>query len=202
MRKVSVTASASGSGKTTVGRELARRLDVPFVELDALVHGPNWTETPDDELRRLLEPVLAGDGWVIDGGYRGKLGDLVFEQADVIVWIDLPSRVWCRGSCGAPCGGCAARKSCGTATAETIRGAFLERDGLFPYAFRMHFRAGAATRRSCRATRACASAASEVGGRRTSSTETDRLAGPRRRALNSAIQAATRRPIQIGVRIT
>ena len=40
-----VLASASGNGKTTLGRELARRLDVPFDELDALVHGPNWTET-------------------------------------------------------------------------------------------------------------------------------------------------------------
>ena len=72
MRKVAVTASASGNGKTTVGRELARRLGVPFVELDALVHGPNWAETSDDELRRLLEPVLDRGGWVIDGGYRGR----------------------------------------------------------------------------------------------------------------------------------
>lgn len=69
MRKVAVTASTSGNGKTTLGQELARRLDVPFVELDALVHGPNGTETSDEELRRLLGPVLAGDGWVIDGGY-------------------------------------------------------------------------------------------------------------------------------------
>ena len=58
------------------------------------MHGPNWTETPDDELRRILEPVLAGEGWVIDGGYRGKIGDLVLEQADVVVWIDLPLHVW------------------------------------------------------------------------------------------------------------
>ena len=26
-------------------------LDVPFVEVDELVHGPNWAETPDEELR-------------------------------------------------------------------------------------------------------------------------------------------------------
>ena len=31
---------------------------------------------------------------MIDGGYRGKLGDLVLEQADVVVWLDLPVRVW------------------------------------------------------------------------------------------------------------
>ena len=46
MRKVAVIASASGNGKTTMGRELAQRMGVPFVELDAVVHGPNWTETP------------------------------------------------------------------------------------------------------------------------------------------------------------
>ena len=46
-----MVASASGSGKTTVGKQLAERLGVPFVELDALVHGPNWTEISDEGLR-------------------------------------------------------------------------------------------------------------------------------------------------------
>jgi adenylate kinase family enzyme len=92
--KVAVIGSASGSGKTTLARELARRLDAPFVELDALVHGPNWAETPNDVLRAQLEPIVAGDSWVLDGTYRGKLGDFVLENADLVVWIDLPIRVW------------------------------------------------------------------------------------------------------------
>ena len=54
MRRVAIIASASGNGKTTLGRALAARLGVRFVELDALVHGPDWTETPDDELRATL----------------------------------------------------------------------------------------------------------------------------------------------------
>ncbi len=94
MRKVAVIASASGNGKTTLGRELARRLAVPFVELDALVHGPNWTETPDAELRARVAPIVASDGWVIDGTYARKLGDLVIRSADVVVWLDLPVRIW------------------------------------------------------------------------------------------------------------
>ena len=58
MRRVAVTASASGNGKTTVGRALAERLGAPFVELDALVHGPDWSEISNEELRRILEPIL------------------------------------------------------------------------------------------------------------------------------------------------
>jgi adenylate kinase family enzyme len=79
MRKVAIVSSCSGNGKTTLGRQLAAALEVPFVELDALVHGPNWAETPDDGLRALLEPILEQDGWVIDGNYSSKLGSLVLE---------------------------------------------------------------------------------------------------------------------------
>ena len=94
MRRVAIIASASGNGKTTLGRALAERLGVQFVELDALVHGPDWAETPDDELRRILEPIVRSDGWVIDGNYERKLGTLVLDAADTIVWLDLPTRVW------------------------------------------------------------------------------------------------------------
>ena len=94
MKRVVVISTASGNGKTTIGRALAGRLDVPFHELDALHHGPNWTEATPEELRAKVEPIVESDEWVIDGAYRGKLGDLVFERADVVVWLDLPIRVW------------------------------------------------------------------------------------------------------------
>ena len=94
MKRVAVIASASGNGKTTVGRALADRLGIPFHELDALHHGPNWTEATAAELRLRVEPILRSDAWVVDGVYRNKLGDLVLEHADVVVWLDLPVRVW------------------------------------------------------------------------------------------------------------
>ena len=139
MRKVAIVASASGNGKTTLGRELARRLDVPFVELDALVHGPNWVETPDNELREQVEPLVAADGWVIDGTYRSKLGDLVLRNADLVVWLDLPIRVWLPRLTRRTWRRIRGQEQLWNDNTESLRGALWGRESLFVWAFRMHF---------------------------------------------------------------
>jgi adenylate kinase family enzyme len=139
VRRIAVVASASGNGKTTLGRELARRLDVPFVEVDSLVHGPNWVETPDDELRVLLQPVVDSEGWVIDGTYRRKLGDLVLESADVVVWLDLPIRVWFPRLLRRTYRRLRGHEQLWNDNTESLRGAFWGRESLFGFAFRMHF---------------------------------------------------------------
>jgi adenylate kinase family enzyme len=84
---------SSGAGKSTFSRRLADRLHVPYVELDALYHGPDWGEPTAAEFRSRVEPIVASEAWVIDGNYEGKLGDLVLREADVVVWLDLPLRV-------------------------------------------------------------------------------------------------------------
>jgi adenylate kinase family enzyme len=91
VKRVSVV-GGSCTGKSTFSRELSRRLGVPHIELDALHHGPNWEEAPADVLRARVEEALAAapDGWVVDGNYRGKLGMLVQERADTVVFLDLP----------------------------------------------------------------------------------------------------------------
>ena len=90
MRRVNVI-GGSGSGKTTVGRELATRLGVPFVEIDQLHWDryPGWTLPPLDEFRLRVDEATRGDRWVIDGSY-GKARDIVWSRADTVVWLDLP----------------------------------------------------------------------------------------------------------------
>lgn len=85
----------SGSGKTTFSSELAERLGVPYLELDAIHHGPNWTEADAEELQARVRAFMADapEGWVIDGNYESKLGGLVLDAADWIVWLDPPLRV-------------------------------------------------------------------------------------------------------------
>ncbi len=91
MKRVAVI-GASCTGKTTTSRELAARLGVPHIELDALHHDPGWQEAPAEVLQARVDAALAAapDGWVADGNYHGKLGTSVLERADTVVFLDLP----------------------------------------------------------------------------------------------------------------
>lgn len=91
MRRISVVGS-SGSGKTTMARELSRLLGVPFAEIDAFNWGPNWTEATPEDLRKKVEEVIAGDAWVIDGNYHNRIGTMVWDRADTVVWLNPPKR--------------------------------------------------------------------------------------------------------------
>lgn len=82
----------TGSGKTTLARELAAVLGVPHVELDALYFGPNFSTVPLPVLRERTRAAIAGDRWVTDGNKRA-VRDLVWPRADTIIWLDYPLSV-------------------------------------------------------------------------------------------------------------
>jgi adenylate kinase family enzyme len=88
MRRV-VVVGTSGSGKSTLAADLAQRLGVPWIELDAIFHQPGWTQLPETEFRRRVAEAVAVEGWVVDGNYS-VVSDIVFGAADSIVWLDLP----------------------------------------------------------------------------------------------------------------
>lgn len=79
----------TGSGKTTLARELAAALDVPHVELDALYFGPEFSTAPLSVLRERTSTAIAGDSWVTDGN-KSAVRDLVWPRADTIIWLDYP----------------------------------------------------------------------------------------------------------------
>jgi adenylate kinase family enzyme len=85
----------SGSGKSTFAKELEEELGYPMIELDSFFHLPNWQEKPYElfksEVSQLLDrsEKLAG-GWIVDGNYLSKLGDLITSRADVVIWFNLP----------------------------------------------------------------------------------------------------------------
>ena len=136
VRRVAIIATASGCGKTTFGRTLAARIGVPFVELDAIHWQAGWTELDAAELRRRVEPLVAGDAWVIDGSYRGKLGDLVLDAADTVVWLDLPRRVWLPRLMTRTVGRLVSRQELWNGNRESFGSMFFGPDPLVAYALR------------------------------------------------------------------
>jgi hypothetical protein len=82
----------TGSGKTTLARELAAAIDVPHVELDALYFGPNFSTAPLPVLRDRTSAAIAGDRWVTDGN-KSAVRDLVWPRADTVIWLDYPLAV-------------------------------------------------------------------------------------------------------------
>jgi adenylate kinase family enzyme len=128
----------SGSGKTTLGAAVAARLGVAHLETDALVHGPGWTETPDPELRAAVEAFMQADGWVIDSDYRRKLGTLVLERADTVVWLDLPLRVCLRRLWRRTIPRIRHQQPLWNDNRESWRAAFWGWESLFVYAVRKH----------------------------------------------------------------
>lgn len=78
----------SGSGKSTLGRALANLLESPYVEMDALYHGPNWTQPPPEVFRARVAEAIAGPKWILDGNYHAT-DDLKWARATMIVWLDI-----------------------------------------------------------------------------------------------------------------
>src|SRR6476660_8813592 len=79
----------TGSGKTTMARQLSAILGVPHVELDSLFFGPNFSTVPLPVLRERTSAAILGEYWITDGN-KSAVRDLVWPRADTIIWLDYP----------------------------------------------------------------------------------------------------------------
>lgn len=84
-----VVIGISGSGKSSLARELAALVGAPHVELDALFWAAEWQPVPRAEFRQRAEAAVAGDRWVVDGNYS-IVRDVVWPRAQTVIWLNLP----------------------------------------------------------------------------------------------------------------
>ena len=138
--RIAIT-GGSGAGKTTLGRELSRRIDGVFVEVDALQHKAGWIRAPIDEVARGIHAALDGQSrWVIDCMCEREVGDFVVSSADIIVWLDLPLAVKLRRLFGRSWRRVRSREVLWNGNVETWRDVFVGRDAVLVHPLRTHLR--------------------------------------------------------------
>ncbi len=131
----------SGAGKTTLGKQLARRIDAVFVEVDAIQHKAHWEKATVQEIRMAIHAALDGRSkWVIDRTCEREVGDFISRRADIIMWLDLPlavklvrllRRSWKRVR---------TREVLWNGNVERWSDVFVGRDSVFAHPLRTHFR--------------------------------------------------------------
>ncbi len=83
-----------GAGKTTVALRLGQDLGLPVIHLDRLYWGPGWQPVGREVFEERQAAAVAGDAWVIDGGYLSSGGwEARIERADVVVLVEAPLAV-------------------------------------------------------------------------------------------------------------
>jgi adenylate kinase family enzyme len=83
----------SCAGKSTLAERLARTLELPMVELDALNWEPGWVglnEANPAEFERRIRHATSGDAWIVAGSYSGFSQRLLWPRLETMIWLDLP----------------------------------------------------------------------------------------------------------------
>ena len=136
-----VVVGSTGSGKTTLASQLAARLGIPHVELDALYWEPNWTEADGEVFQERVRWALTGDAWVADGNY-GSVGarEIAWGRAKTIVWLDYALPLIMRRLTWRTLRRVFRREELWNGNRERFRVQFFSRDSLFLWVLRTYRR--------------------------------------------------------------
>lgn len=80
---------SGGSGKSTFSRRLGEITGLPVIHLDKLHWRPNWTPTPADEWREMVQTEIDREAWIMDGNFGGTR-EMRMKAADTIIMLDVP----------------------------------------------------------------------------------------------------------------
>lgn len=129
----------TGSGKTTLARDLALALGAPHVELDALFWERGWTPAALPEFRARVTEALRGECWVVEGNYSA-VQDLTLGGADALVWLDYTIGVVLTRLLRRTFQRTLRREELWNGNRERFWEQFASRESLFVWALRTHWR--------------------------------------------------------------
>jgi adenylate kinase family enzyme len=82
-----IVIGTTSSGKSTLAERIAKRLDMDFIELDALHWEPGWQEAPLEVFRVRVETAIKAERWIVAGNYH-VVRDLIWPKAEAVIWLD------------------------------------------------------------------------------------------------------------------
>lgn len=83
-----------GTGKSTLAHRIGMRLSIPIYELDRIWLALEERNEPFEAIFAERDRIAATNAWIAEGAYLGWTIPLL-QQADLIVFLDVPWRVAC-----------------------------------------------------------------------------------------------------------
>lgn len=79
-----------GSGKTTLAKQLGKKLRIPVIDVDAIFDRHPKTFFITRLYRKHLMSLIEGkDTWIVDGYHGKRMHDDLWRAADIIVFLDI-----------------------------------------------------------------------------------------------------------------
>ena len=82
-----VIVGASCTGKSTLAKKLADKLNYKQIQLDEMYWLPNWVGRDKTEFRKMVSDKINDDTWVLDGDY-GSVRSLIRTRSTTIIWLN------------------------------------------------------------------------------------------------------------------
>lgn len=92
MKKIAVFGNAGG-GKSTLSKGLSEITGLPLYVLDKIQYQPGGIEVSYEDYTQAHQKILSTDRWIIDGFGCMKTLWLRLDEADSLVFVDLPLSV-------------------------------------------------------------------------------------------------------------
>lgn len=81
-----------GSGKSTLGEKLSKKLNIPVYHLDRLTFKTGWITVSEKEFVEALKNILAGEKWIVEGWSYNTTIPMRLDAADLIIYLEF--NVW------------------------------------------------------------------------------------------------------------
>lgn len=92
MKRIMLIGSG-GAGKSTLAREIGKRLHIEVIHLDTIMWKPNWEFIDKEKQVTIQQKLVQKEKWVIDGNYGGTMA-IRMNRADTVIFLDY-SRYLC-----------------------------------------------------------------------------------------------------------